>query len=406
MDLTFYEPMRLTGCRAQAGITQKGKSMKRLLVPVLGAALCLLGPAAVASPGSAALLGATLQTMLAETVQLTVVHNGTGDTNPAAGTTPVTVGDPLELIADTASSYFGGWHMDIGGGGTVIDFLLPDWTGTVPADDLVATASFSPSGVVLYTDISGDGWINPPVGSYKYALNLDVPITALPDPGTLFDHWDDGHGNNVGTGNPTHFTTNAGGMRIAVFKPGITGGIVINENNSTTKSTAATLGLTWSGGAGTGAVRMRFSDDGAHWTAWEPLKTTRAHTLPAGDGYKTVRVQYLDQMNNRSAVFSDFIRLDATVPTGSIIINGGASGTVDHVVSLGLTWNDGSGSGVNLMRFSDDGAHWTDWMPVVSPYTYLLPGPNGYNTVRVQYRDRAGNYSAVCSDYIRLIPLP
>jgi hypothetical protein len=54
---------------------------------------------------------------------------------------------------------------------------------------------------------------------------------------------------------------------------------------------------------------MRFSDNGATWTAWEPLKATRAHTLPAGPGYHTVRVQYYDAAQNYSAVYSDYIRL-------------------------------------------------------------------------------------------------
>ncbi len=364
--------------------------MKRLLVQVLGVLVLLLGPAAMA----------------VDAISLTVIHSGTGDTNPPAGTTSVTVGDPLELIADTSAAYFGGWHIDFGGV-TEADSLIPDWTGTVPSVDYIdATASFSTSGVLVYTDISGEGgWVSPAVGGYKYANDLNVPITALPNAGYVFDHWEDAIGNKLGSANPIYFNTNATGMRIAFFSPTVTGSIVINNNSSTTKTAAATLGLTWTGGAGTGATRMRFSDDGSHWTAWEALKATRAYTLPAGDGYKTVRVQYLDQKNNRSAVYSDFIRLDGTAPMGSILIAGGAATTVDHVVSLGLTFNDGaSGSGVNLMRFSDDGAHWTGWLPAETPYTYLLPGPNGYNTVRVQYRDRAGNYSPVYSDYIKLVP--
>ena len=382
--------------------------MKHSFALILGALVFLLGSTATASPGNAALLVTLLQAQPpVETVQLTVVHNGTGDTNPPAGSSDVIVGEPLELIADTTFVYFAGWHIDIGDGTKVIDSLLPDWTGIVPGDDLVATASFSTSGVVLYTDIGGEGgWVSPAVGGYKYAMDLNVPITALPNPGYVFDHWEDGEGNTAGTSNPIYFTTNAGGMRVAFFSPAVTGGIVINDNKSTTNTPNVTLALTWSGGAGTGVTRMRFSDDGSHWTAWEAPKATRAYTLPAGDGYKTVRVQYLDKLNNRSAVYSDFIRLDTALPTGSIIINSGAATTIDHVVSLGLTWTDGTGTGVNLMRFSDDGAHWSAWTPVETPHTYLLAGPNGYNTVRVQYRDKAGNYSPVYSDYIKLLPPP
>ena len=184
--------------------------------------------------------------------------------------------------------------------------------------------------------------------------------------------------------------------------PPITGGIIINDKLPITTNPQATLALAWSGGAGTGVARMRFSDDGAHWTAWEPLKATRAYPLPGPDGYKTVRVQFLDRLNNRSAVFSDYILLDTVAPTGSIVINNGASTTINPSVTLGLNWSDGTGAGVSRMRFSDDGAHWTPWEPQAPTRAYTLPLPNGYHTVRVQYRDAVGNFSPVFNDYIRL----
>ncbi len=184
-----------------------------------------------------------------------------------------------------------------------------------------------------------------------------------------------------------------------------TGTVTINANRSATNSRNVSLGLTWDDGAdGSGAVRMRFSDDGAHWTAWEALAATRPYTLPVGaDGHRTVRVQFLDKANNRSATFSDFIRLDTTPPTGSIIINAGASTTTGTAVSLGLTWNDGAGAQVSRMRFSNDGAHWTAWVVPQTPYAHTLAGTAGYNTVRVQYLDGAGNYSLVYNDYIKLL---
>ena len=179
----------------------------------------------------------------------------------------------------------------------------------------------------------------------------------------------------------------------------ITGSIVINGNASATVSAQVTLALAWS----TGVARMRFSNDGATWSAWEPAVAIRAYTLPAGDGYKTVRVQYRDGAGNNSAVFNDFIRLDATPPTGTININNGALSTTSPSVTLGLTWTDGTGSGVLRMRFSDDGAHWSAWEPPKATRAHTLPGPNGYHTVRVQYRDGAGNYSSVFNDYIKLL---
>jgi WD40 repeat protein len=183
----------------------------------------------------------------------------------------------------------------------------------------------------------------------------------------------------------------------------IAGTIVINGNRSATNNAQVALALTWSGGAGIGVVRMRFSNDGSTWNAWAPLQSTLPYTLPTPDGYKTVRVQYLDKLNNRSAVFSDYIRLDTTPPTGSIIINNGALTTTSQSVTLGLTCADGTGAGVTRMRFSDNGSTWSYWMLPATTRAHTLPAGLGYHTVRVQYLDGANNYSPVYNDYIKLV---
>jgi formylglycine-generating enzyme required for sulfatase activity len=182
-----------------------------------------------------------------------------------------------------------------------------------------------------------------------------------------------------------------------------TGTVVINSNRSATNTPNVTLALTWDDGAGgSGVSRMRFSNDGATWSAWEALAAARAYALPGGDGYKTVRVQYLDKANNRSAVYSDYIRLDTQPPTGTIVINEGAETVAGQPVTLGLTWSDGAGAGVTRMRFSDNGSTWTAWKTPKTKWAYTLPLPAGYHTVRVQYLDGADNYSAVAKDYIKL----
>ena len=205
-----------------------------------------------------------------------------------------------------------------------------------------------------------------------------------------------------------HGDESAAGPAATLFTRDVTpptGTIVINNNRSATNSYNVTLALTWDDGAGSGAVRMRFSDDGAHWTLWEPLAATRAYTLPAGpQGHRTVRVQFLDRANNRSAVYNDYIRLDTDPPTGSILINNGAMTTKSHTVTLNLTYADSvGGSGVARMRFSDDGAHWTLWEQPLPTRTHVLPEGLGYRTVRVQYRDGGDNVSEVYRDYIKVI---
>ena len=184
-----------------------------------------------------------------------------------------------------------------------------------------------------------------------------------------------------------------------------TGTIVINAGRSATNSLNIMLSLTWDDGlGGSGVSRMRFSDDGAHWSAWEPLATIRAYTLPTGpDGHRTVRVQFLDKANNRSAVFSDYISLDTTPPTGAILVNDGMTATTIQTVKLGLAWSDGTGVGVSRMRFSDNGSVWTAWEPPKSACAHMLPTGLGYHTVRVQYLDGAGNYSTVYNDFIKLV---
>ena len=205
--------------------------------------------------------------------------------------------------------------------------------------------------------------------------------------------------------NPAAGGTATAGTAVALVlskgaAPPMTGSIVINGNGPITNSAAVTLSLTW--GGGTGVTRMRFSNDGATWSGWQPLSPTAPHTLRPGDGQRTVRVQYLDSANTRSAVFSDYILVDATPPTGTIVINGNAETTDTPSVTLTLNSSD-AGTGVTGMRFSDNGATWSPWMGPGATYPYILPAWLGYHTVRVQYRDRAGNYSAVFSDYIRLV---
>ena len=181
-----------------------------------------------------------------------------------------------------------------------------------------------------------------------------------------------------------------------------TGTILINNNRPATKTPSVSLALTWDDGTGSGVSRMRFSNDGSTWTAWEAMAKTRAYTLPAGDGYKTVRGQYLDKAGNRSAVCNDFIRLDTVPPTGGIIINSGAATTTTQAVRLALTWAD-TGSGVTRMRFSDNGSTWTAWESQKATRAYTLPAALGYHTVRVQYSDAAENYSPVYNDYIKVV---
>jgi C1A family cysteine protease len=62
-----------------------------------------------------------------------------------------------------------------------------------------------------------------------------------------------------------------------------------------------------------GATEMRFGDAGGTWSEWEAFATTKAWTLPSGDGAKTVEAEFRNA-NGTTSRF-DAISLDSQRPT-------------------------------------------------------------------------------------------
>jgi hypothetical protein len=179
-----------------------------------------------------------------------------------------------------------------------------------------------------------------------------------------------------------------------------TGSISINSGAAATKSTSVTLTLSASD-AETGVYQMRFSSDGSAWSAWEAYGTSKSWTLPAGDGTKTVYVQFKNNAEMVSASYTDTIILDTVAPTGTVSINAGASYTNTTSVTLTLSATDG-GSGMSDMRFGNTGDPWSAWEPYGTTKAWTLPTGEGSKTVWVQFRDSAGNISSQYSDSIIL----
>ena len=94
--------------------------------------------------------------------------------------------------------------------------------------------------------------------------------------------------------------------------------------------------------------------------------------------------------------------IDVTDPEGSISIDGGEVFSSSAQVPLLLTYDD-SGSGVDMVRFSNDGV-WDakQWEPPVTSKSWTLPGGDGPKTVYYQVRDRAGLVSPTYFDSITL----
>ncbi|MFJ7734765.1 S-layer homology domain-containing protein [Lysinibacillus sp. NPDC097287] len=171
-----------------------------------------------------------------------------------------------------------------------------------------------------------------------------------------------------------------------------TGTVIIDGGAEWTSVKDISLAL--NGDDGSGVEEMRFSNNNLDWSTWDPFSTTKAWILEAGDGEKTVYVQFKDKIGNISGtMITSKIKLDQTVPTGTIAINSGSATTNSKSVTLSLTSSDGVGSGVTEMRFSTDELTWSAWEKVALTKKWDLVGNAGQKKLYVQYRDAAGNLS-------------
>ena len=176
-----------------------------------------------------------------------------------------------------------------------------------------------------------------------------------------------------------------------------TGTIVINNGATFTRSQSVSLTLTATATVGS-ITLMQFSKDGVNYFPFEPFKNSKVATLPSGDGVKTIWVKYRDSLGNVSGPASASITLDATVPVGSIAINGGALVTNNRRATVSLT----ASPDVSQMQFSWDGVTYYPWEPFTSTRIVTLPAGDGQKTLWVRFRDAAGNVSAPLSDNIGL----
>jgi len=182
-----------------------------------------------------------------------------------------------------------------------------------------------------------------------------------------------------------------------------TGTILINNDDAYTTSANVTLTLSATDDLSS-VTEMRFSNNGSTWTSPEPYATSKAYTLPTGDGVKTVYVRYKDGEGLWSGSFSDAILLDENGPTGSVAINGGATHTTSPNVTLTLSASDGGGTGVTQMLISNDAVFNEPWEPYATSKAWTLdaPGVDGQKTVYVLYRDATGHLGGAYVDTIVL----
>ncbi len=163
--------------------------------------------------------------------------------------------------------------------------------------------------------------------------------------------------------------------------------VQINDNAAYTNFTDVSLTL-YAFDEGSGMSQMCFSNDNNVWSSWEPYGTQKFWSLEAGDGVKSVFVQYKDLVGITVMAF-DNIALDMTLPVANAGQN--QSAQVDQSVKFnGNGSTDNSGITSYLWNFGD-GATGSGVAPTHS-YT-----STGNYSVTLMVQDVAGNSAASVS---------
>jgi len=274
---------------------------------------------------------------------------------------------------------------------TIID------TNTGPAIDLHDCSTLYSSAVTTELRIHGMvGTSNLESGSLKYVVDV---VTGVPR-SAVYPPYDAATGDFSFTFNPREAPLLSGRLTVRVsardmkgktnevshpiyddpVKPVIGAPFLVAAGAAYSASTSVSLGFTIADDS-SGMYQMRFSNDGASWSAWEPYAAgPKAWTLAAGDGTKSVYAEFSDQVINvRTA--SDSIELDSTGPAVSgYQVNGGAAATNLSAVSISYSATD-AGSGIADMRFRDNAAAWTGWESYSTPKSWTLSAGEELKTV-------------------------
>lgn len=182
-----------------------------------------------------------------------------------------------------------------------------------------------------------------------------------------------------------------------------TGSVTLAAGAAWTSTSTVAATLTYADVGGTGVARYRIRNSGGAFGAWTTAASQTPWTLAAGDGQRTVEVQYEDGVGNQSAIVSDSIGVDTALPTSGVIVAGGASVVSDRAVSLALTATDPGGSGIAEIRLRNGADQpWGAWRAFAPTLAWTLESGDGPKTVQIQSRDLAGNESAPGSDDISL----
>jgi gliding motility-associated-like protein len=333
-----------------------------------------------------------------------VVWNGL----PYPATQPVTF--PTNIALDSQGNiYLTDFHEN--GGGRIVKLTAPTYAAgaqlavnrsfsslAVDANNIFYTSEADPSGnfrIVKYTDLTQTGTVLYTGLHGTTGAFFPWGIAAMPN-GNIFAN----DGEN-------------GGEVVKLTPPNINVTSIVRADANPIPATTVTFTVTFSGAA-TNVTASAFSLTttgltGASITGVTGSGTTYNVTVNTGTGTTgTVRLDVngtgiTPVVANVPYTSGAVYNIDRIIPTGSIVINGGAAYTNNFMVTLTLTGNDASTP--LQMSFSVDGGAYSAYEAFATTKSLALSAGDGLKTVSVRIRDAATNV-AIYSDDITLDQTP
>lgn len=172
-----------------------------------------------------------------------------------------------------------------------------------------------------------------------------------------------------------------------------------NGDSTTTGTTSVNLTISCPSDQA-GGIEVAFGNS-ASPTSWGTCTITKAHTLTAGGGTKTVYMRFRDAYGNTSADLTNSILLDQSAPTGgSLTINSGATRTSLTAVTLNITCPTDASGAVEMAYGSTSSP--TNWESCISSKPYILSTGDGSKTAYLRFKDKFGNTSSDLTSGITL----
>ena len=180
-----------------------------------------------------------------------------------------------------------------------------------------------------------------------------------------------------------------------------TGSISINGGAASTSNTTVSLTIAATDDTSVSEMEVCNASDFSG-CSWETYNTSKSWTLSSGDETKTVYIKFRDSTQNESSTYSDTIVLDTQSPTGSIVINSGATYTTTATVGLAINGSD-AGVGLSQMMICNvsdfSGCSWETYN---TSKLWTLSSGDGTKTVYIKFRDTLLNESSSYNDVITL----